>query len=171
MTNIVFKTLALLTVTVLLDAGCASKKSNEIIAEEGSDYTITTYDNFNRFRFDIKFTSLSERSICLYEDQWANIDTYGQHRVLGEAIKQLDAEIFAISGSETYYPRASTVGGHCEAGTDAEVQKLCSQRIKKGDQLQTSLPYQFFDLEILNNEDQSKELSYTIHVQFCDVFP
>lgn len=172
MRNITFKTLNLLTATAVVIVGCAALKDNDhVIAVEGQDYKIITYDNFNKFRFDIKFTSLSERPICLYEDQWASINTYGQHRIFGESIKQLDAEIFVISDSETFYPRASTVGGHCKANTDAEVQKLCSQRIEKGNQLLTSLPYQFFDLKILKSEDQSKKLNYSISVQFCDVFP
>jgi hypothetical protein len=150
--------------------GCKFAKNQEYLAQYGRDYVITTKDNYNKFRFDIEFESLSNKDICIYKDQWPDFDTYGQHRRYGEVIEQLEAKIIVNSKTRTYLPRPPTVSSHCQADDLRDMQNSCSQRLKQGQNIQTSLPYRFFDLEILKDNDKSKILDFKIVVEFCDVF-
>ena len=165
-----FSSSVLLAIVSSLGMGCAQVKSTSKIAVENKDYQIIVSDRFNDYRFDIDFISKSGRDICLDIDQWPSANTYGKHRVFGEIITHLDAKVEVISNTNYYTPKNATVSNDCRASSEAAYLSKCSLRIKAGQRLKSSIPYQYFDKNLSKDDDDSKKLIYKIDAVFCDFF-
>ena len=63
------------------------------------------------------------------------------------------------------------LGGHCQTSDVDDTQTVCSQRLEPGQTRMTALPYRYFDLAMLDDNDKNKQLNYSANLPFCDVFP
>jgi len=157
-------------VTVMIGVSCSSIVAADPIAIEGEHYSIKTTDRFYNYRFDIEFLSYSDKAICLHTDQWPSVDTYGQHRVHGEIIRGLDAEIEVTSNTDMYLPRQSNVSNDCKLNMESDFMEKCSIKIMPKQKIKTTLPYQYFSKELTKDPDRSKKLVYKVNALFCDDF-
>lgn len=142
---------------VLILVSCAVQKREGDHVVPDSLYDLTTLYDANERAFFLKFTSKSNKEICVPKMSWT--DENGGHYFFG------DTRIFFMSDGVRYDVKKVDYSGHCTA---VKING-CVNILKNGDQIFGKLPIEDFSVptEVYLREGFNPQLYYSYAPRFC----